>query len=922
MTGKTRGKLAVTVCAALALALMLAAPVLAGIFLTKAQTVKDGVDGLDAPFAVAVSPDGKFVYIGAMQDNGIAVLERNATSGVLTPTQFVQDGVGGVTPGALSGLTTLAISPDGNHLYAGGTGGMVGVFGRDATTGHLTFVEAKRNGAGGVPNFLFFGITNVTLDPAGEYVYVTSTGNAPGTIPGAVTTFKRDAATGTLSFVQAKQDGRGDVPDGLFGASSVTLSPDGNFAYVTSSLDRMGRGDNSLLTFRRETVSGTLSYVGIYKDPTVLYGASGGTISPDGNYFYATGGGNPLLGRPGTLAMFTREMVSGTLSLTEVYTDGVGGVDGLNKALGIAISPDGNNIYVAGKEDDALAVFTRTVNGRLTFVEVQRDGVGGVDGLDAALAVTVSPDGEHVYALGEYDDAVAVFDRDAMTGALSFVKADRGWLAGLNGLNGATAVGISPDGKYAYATGMYDGAVAVFSRDAGTGALTYVEFKRDGVGFIDGLDGAYAIALSPNDNGKHVYIASYYDNALAVFSRDVASGTLAFVEFYQDGVGGVDGLEGANSVMVSPDGKQVYATSQYDSAVAVFSRNATTGRLTFIAAYKDGENGLDGLAAARSAAVSPDGKNVYVASFSDNAVALFGRDAPTGTLSYMGIITDVNMFGAESIAVSPDDKNVYVSCMQSKALEVFSRDTTSGWLTAIEVHKDDSATPPGTDDGLDTAKSVAVSPDGQYVYVVSQGTDHALVVFSRDAATGKLTYREAFRDMLYGGNVDGLNTPMNVTVSPDSQHIYIASKVSDGVVVFSHNNTHFEKSVTPQGQVNYGDELTYTLTLSATPGTRLNLYDPLKDVTFVRFLAQPAGVQQAGNIVTGTLAVTPSNQLTLSFVVWVGVPGTLGWTVTVTNRACVYPLDGSINNCAWSNEVINPAFHPYRIYLPIVMRNA
>jgi 6-phosphogluconolactonase (cycloisomerase 2 family) len=920
MTGTTCRNLAITACIVLGLALVLAAPVFAGIFLTKVQTVKDGVDGLDAPFAVAVSPDGKFVYIGAMQDNGIAVFERNATTGVLTPTQFVQDGVGGVITGSLTGVTTLAISPDGNHVYAGGTGSMVAVFSRDAGTGALTFVEAKSNGTGGVPNFLFFGITAVTLDSAGDYVYVTSTGNASGTIKGAVAVFARDAATGRLTFVQAKQDGLGDVPDGLFGASSVTVSPDGNFAYVTSSLDRMGRGDNSLLMFSRDAVSGTLSYLGVYTNPQVLYGVSGGTISPDGNYFYATGGGNPLLGRPGTVAMFTRE-TSGTLSLTEVYTDGVNGVDGLNKALGIAMSPDGNSVYVAGKEDDALAVFTRTVSGRLNFVEVQRDSVGGVDGLDAALAVTVSPDGKHVYAMGEYDDAVALFDRNATTGALSFVKAYRGWLGGINGLNGATAVEISPDGKYAYATGMYDGAVAVFSRDAGTGALTYIEYKRDGTDSIDGMDGAYAIALSPEDNGKHVYIASYYDNALAVFSRDVTSGTLAFVEFYKDGLGGVDGLEGANSVMVSPDGQQVYATSQYDNAVVVFSRNATTGKLTFIAAYKDGENGLDGLDAARSAAVSPDGKNVYVASFGDNAVALFGRDTPTGTLSYMGMITDVNMFGAESIAVSPDNKNVYVACMQSKALEVFSRNTTTGWLTAIEVHKDNSATPPGTEDGLDTAKSVAVSPDGQHVYVVSQGTDHALVVFSRDATTGQLTYREAFKDTLYGGNVDGLNTPMNVTVSPDSQHVYVASKVSDGVVVFSSNNTRFEKSVTPQGQVNYGDELTYTLAVSATPGTQFKLYDPLKDMTFVRFLVQPAGVQQVNNVVTGTLEVTPSNQVTLSFVARTSVPITVGWTVTVTNTACVYPLDGSINNCGWSNEVINSALHPYRFYLPIIMHN-
>ena len=53
-------------------------------------------------------------------------------------------------------------------------------------------------------------------------------------------------------------------------------------------------------------------------------------------------------------------------------------------------------------------------------------------------------------------------------------------------------------------------------------------------------------------------------------SRDVATGRLTFVQVLKDGVGGVDGLYGADSVTVSPDGSQVYATGYYDDALAVF----------------------------------------------------------------------------------------------------------------------------------------------------------------------------------------------------------------------------------------------------------------------------------------------------------------------------------------------------------------
>jgi len=130
-----------------------------------------------------------------------------------------------------------------------------------------------------------------------------------------------------------------------------------------------------------------------------------------------------------------------------------------------------------------------------------------------------------------------------------------------------------------------------------------------------------------------------------------------------------------------------------------------------------------------------------------------------------------------------------------------------------------------------------------------------------------------------------------------------------------------EKSVMPQGLVNYSDELTYTVVISAEPGVQVALYDPLTDTTFLHFVEPVAGITPAYQTITGTLTVTPTNQVTVSFVVKVGIPGTAGWTVSVTNRACVYPVNGTIEDCVWSNEVENPAFRPYGIYLPLVLRS-
>ena len=56
-----------------------------------------------------------------------------------------------------------------------------------------------------------------------------------------------------------------------------------------------------------------------------------------------------------------------------------------------------------------------------------------------------------------------------------------------------------------------------------------MEAQFDGVGGVDGLSGAQSVAVSPD--GGHVYVAgSYGTTRLAVFARDVATGALTFVE--------------------------------------------------------------------------------------------------------------------------------------------------------------------------------------------------------------------------------------------------------------------------------------------------------------------------------------------------------------------------------------------------------
>ncbi len=353
--------------------------------------------------------------------------------------------------------------------------------------------------------------------------------------------------------------------------------------------------------------------------------------------------------------------------------DGLAGVDGLAGAQAVAVSGDGANVYVAGSNDDAVAVFARDlVTGDLTFLEREKNGVddptdGGpiVDGIDVAAGVAVY--GSHVYVTGSASDALALFTRDA-AGKLTFVERRKNNEGTVKGIDGASGIAVSADGKTVYVTGTVQNAVAVFSRDNTTGSLTWLERETQGFndvldpcGTVDGLTGAAAVAVNPDL--KRVYVASKAGNALAVFRRDTTTGRLCFIEAYQDGVGGIATLASANAVAVSPDGHNIYVTaSGSDDAVNVFVKEAEpSDELDFVTFVKDNTNGanrMDGLA---GVAVDATGEHVYAVADTEDALTVFRRDGTSGLLSFDDDITDGTLNGARAVAVSPNRQTAYVA---------------------------------------------------------------------------------------------------------------------------------------------------------------------------------------------------------------------------------------------------------------------
>ena len=420
-------------------------------------------------------------------------------------------------------------------------------------------------------------------------------------------------------------------------------------------------------------------------------------------------------------------------------------------------------------------------------------------------ALTSGPGGpaspyDHIYAASEVDDAVSIVVGggfflpvtcwgDTDTGDPDCVNAD-------NGLDTATSVAVSPDGKSLYVASYGDDAVVAFSRLPGVseelGTLGCVDDNDSPQGpdacaqSTDGLDGANSVAVSPD--GKSVYVASREDDAVVRFNRNLATGGLTPSDCWDDNDSGADscghvtnGLTGAMSVTVSPDNNSVYAASGItggDDALVHLHRDTGTGELTAAECYDDNDSGTDtcllsgetnGLGGVRSPVVSPDGTSLYVAASSDDAVTRFTR-AANGLLTPAGCIDDHDagqgpddcgmgntvpaLDGAHSLTISPDGRSVYVTSFADQAVAGFDRNMASGLLVFLGCIDDNDTGPDTctqTTNGLNGASWVAVSPDGTAVYTAGF-QDDALAWFER-------TDLEAPQTTIVAGPPEGSSIP-------------------------------------------------------------------------------------------------------------------------------------------------------------------
>jgi 6-phosphogluconolactonase (cycloisomerase 2 family) len=327
-------------------------------------------------------------------------------------------------------------------------------------------------------------------------------------------------------------------------------------------LSASAQGD-TLCTLERNAETGYLKITQTIQDSRYLRGAIAARVSPDGRYVAV------VSCHASSLILFVRDPESGVLVavdmvLTEDLKDRP-----LNFPTDCEFSPDSRFLYVITGRSNAVSAFKVVEPGKLEWIDT-KVGPNGVFG--NMRGIVFSPDGQSIYLASVQGNSLVTMTRDLQSGKMEFLQTIKDGEMGITGLSGSFDVTCSPDGIYGYVcSGRFGGDSAVLAFKVGEDRR--LSFLQEILGAPDGpLNYRGGVAIVITQDGRRIFASATLSSTLACFVADPETGRLNLLQTLTPDPKNPRLLNVPNGIACTPDGKFLYITSD-DNAIAVYKWN-------------------------------------------------------------------------------------------------------------------------------------------------------------------------------------------------------------------------------------------------------------------------------------------------------------------------------------------------------------
>lgn len=323
----------------------------------------------------------------------------------------------------------------------------------------------------------------------------------------------------------------------------------------------------------------------------------------------------------------------------------------------LALNAGGTRLFSANETDHAGDDKEGTVsafainrgNGQLTLLNTVRSGGAG------PTYISVHPSGRFLLVANYFGGSVAVLPilSDGTLGEAVDVKKDAGKLGPTRATNAppgsfafsghdrthAHMIQADPTGRFVLHVDLGLDQIVVWKFDDQKGALTPSDPPAIS---LPAGDGPRHFHFHPN--GRWLYSIQEEGSNMVLFDYEAANGRLKSRQTISTLPPGFAGSNFCSEILVSGDGRFVYAGNRLHDSIGIFSVGKT-GELTFV-----GEEWTRGNYP-RSFNFDPSGRFLYSCNQRGDNLAIFRVDRKTGKLAFTGRYTPV---GNPSIVVFHD----------------------------------------------------------------------------------------------------------------------------------------------------------------------------------------------------------------------------------------------------------------------------